>query len=554
MEELECNEMFTSICAKFLSGKKPKALSTVSKRAKKFMDNTQVKEANPLDKLTHDEAIKFKQDYSKSMWGTYDPTKVESHWNQWWEDNKFYHMSAEEALSVPPEQRFTMNLPPPNITGVLHVGHALTVSLEDLMCRHKRMQGYKTMFLPGADHAGIATQMVVEKKLAAEGKSKHDLGRDKFLECCWEWKEDYGARIFNQVRRLGVSFDWDRMMFTLDEQRTIAVEEAFVQLFERKLIFRANRLVNWDCTLNTAVSQLEVEDTEFTKPTRVKVPGYKEEVEFGVMIDFAYKLKDDPSREIIVSTTRIETMLGDTGVAVNPADARYADIVGKELIHPFLPNRKLKIITDEHADMSFGTGAVKVTPAHDKNDFEIGKRANLEFINILNGDGTMNEQCGKYQGMPRYDCRKQIIKDLDDLKLYKGKKANAMNIGFSSRSKDPIEPMIKPQWYVDCAAIGKELVDIVETGELELIPPRFNKTWNNFVGNLEDWCISRQLWWGHRIPVYLCRVKSDAAHNPSLNEDKDWVAARSEEEAIAKACEKYGKTADEIEVKRDEDV
>lgn len=422
------------------------------------------------------------------------------------------------------------------------------------MCRHKRMQGYKTMFLPGADHAGIATQMVVEKKLAAEGISKHDLGREKFLDACHEWKDDYGARIWNQVRRLGVSFDWDRMMFTLDEQRTIAVEEAFVQLFERKLIFRANRLVNWDCTLKTAISQLEVEDTEFTKPTKVKVPGYKEDVEFGVMIDFAYKLKEDPTREIIVSTTRIETMLGDTGVAVNPADTRYSDIVGKELIHPFLPNRKLRIITDEHADMSFGTGAVKVTPAHDKNDFEIGKRADLEFINILNGDGTMNEQCGKYQGMPRYECRKQIIKDLDELKLYKGKKANAMNIGFSSRSKDPIEPMIKPQWYVDCAAIGKELVGIVENGELELIPPRFNKTWNNFVGNLEDWCISRQLWWGHRIPVYLCKVKSDAAHNPSLNDNKDWVAARSEEEAIAKACLKYGKTADEIEVKRDEDV
>jgi len=244
------------------------------------------------------------------------------------------------------------------------------------------MQGYKTMFLPGSDHAGIATQMVVEKKLATQGISKHDLGREKFLETCYKWKEESGGIIMNQMRKLGGSFDWDRCIFTLDEPRTRAVEEAFIRLFERGLIFRSNRLVNWDCTLKTAVSEMEVEPEEFSKPTQKQVPGYKDKVEFGVLIDFAYKLKDDPTREIVVSTTRIETMLGDTAVAVNPADERYRDIVGKELIHPFLPNRKIRIVTDNHANMDFGTGAVKVTPAHDKNDFEIGIRQNLEFINI----------------------------------------------------------------------------------------------------------------------------------------------------------------------------
>lgn len=559
MEDIEYNEMHNLICAKYFTGLAPKIIRNVSKRAKQFAETQKVQkttevENDPLKDMSLLEAIKYKSDYTKSMLPTYAPAKVESHWNEWWEQKNYFHCDAKDASTVPHEKRFLMNLPPPNVTGVLHVGHALTTAVEDSMCRRKRMQGFKTMYLPGSDHAGIATQSVVEKQLAQKNlPDRKEMGREAFLKKVWEWKEQTGDTIMSQMRRLAGSMDWERSVFTMDETRSVAVTEAFVRLYEKGIIFRSNRLVNWDCTLKTAVSDMEVDFEEFTKPTRKKIPGNDKEVEFGVMINFAYKIKGMPDKEIVVGTTRIETMLGDTGLAVNSTDPRYKDFIGCELIHPFVPDRVIKVITDDElVDINFGTGAVKLTPAHDPNDFKSGQKNGLECINILNEDGTMNENTGKYKGMKRYEVREQIIKDLESLDLYRGKDSNPMRIGFSQRSGDVIEPCIKPQWYMKGEESGKQLVKVVEDKELVLIPERFDKIWNHFCGNLQDWCISRQLWWGHRIPAYICKVKGGA--EPNTCEGKDWVVGRNYKEAMANACKKYGKTEDQLEISQDEDV
>jgi valyl-tRNA synthetase len=365
---------------------------------------------------------------NKPMLDSYNPQYVESAWEAWWQKEKFFHVDVETAKKVDRSQRFVMLLPPPNVTGSLHLGHTLMGAIEDSITRWKRMKGFVSLWVPGTDHAGIATQSVVEKKLLKElGKYRSDFTREEFLAKVWDWKNEYGNRIFEQFRKLGVSFDLSRNFFTMDEERSYAVKEAFVQLHDRGILYRAERIVHWCCALKTAISDVEIDEIELDGPSLLSVPLHKGKYEFGVLIDFAYKLKEDPSKEIIVSTTRIETMLGDVAVAVHPDDSRYKHLIGKELIHPFFPDRHMKIIADPIlVNMEFGTGAVKITPGHDPNDFLCGQRHNLPIITIFDDDGVLNDDGGPFKGMRRYECRNKILKDLEKLGLYKGKKPNKM--------------------------------------------------------------------------------------------------------------------------------
>ena len=370
--------------------------------------------------------------FDEPMAKSYHPPAVEASWNDYWEAKGYYKPDNNSDA-----EPYVMVLPPPNVTGTLHLGHALTVAIQDAIMRWNRMKGKNVLWLPGVDHAGIATQVVVEKKLMREqGKTRHDVGREDFLKLVWQWKEENANRIVDQLKKMGVSLDWSRNRFTMDPMLSNAVNEAFVRMYENNKIFRANRLVNWSCTLNSAISSIEVEHKEVTGSTLVNVPGYEKKVEIGVIHDFAYQVKDkfDENglpRELIVATTRIETMLGDVAVAVHPDDDRYKDLIGCELIHPFIKDRKMIIIADDIlVDMNFGTGAVKVTPAHDPNDFECGKRNNLPQISILDDAGNINENGGEYNGMPRFLVRELIINKLTTLGLYKGKKDNAMSVGF----------------------------------------------------------------------------------------------------------------------------
>ena len=355
----------------------------------------------------------------------YSPQYVEAAWYSWWEKSGFFkpEYGRKSIKDVPKEGVFMMVIPPPNVTGKLHLGHALTNSVEDAITRYNRMCGKMSLWNPGCDHAGIATQVVVEKKLAREeGLSRHDLGREKFISRVWEWKEDYGGRIYNQLRSLGSSVDWDRAVFTMDPKMSKAVTEAFVRLHDDGTIYRSNRLVNWSCTLRSAISDIEVDKVELAGRTALAVPGYKEKIEFGVIVSFAYKVEDS-SEEIVVATTRLETMLGDTAVAVHPEDPRYKHLHGKYVVHPFV-DRKLPIIQDTFVERDFGTGAVKITPAHDPNDYEAGKRNNLKFINIFTDDGELTPGCGKFSGMKRFDARKAVQEELDKLGLYRETKGN----------------------------------------------------------------------------------------------------------------------------------
>lgn len=436
-----------------------------------------------------------KKDMSTPMADAYHPAAVEAAWYSWWEKQKYFHPSAEKIVADPTTPKFTMVIPPPNVTGALHLGHALMLSIEDSIIRWRRMSGYETLWLPGCDHAGIATQSVVEKQLwKKEKKTRHDLGRDEFVKSVWSWKEEYGGRINNQFRRMGISVDWDRFAFTMDEPRATAVTEAFVRMFEKGLIYRETRLVNWSSKMCTALSDLEVEHIDLTGPTMMAVPGHDpaKKYEFGALTEFAYKVKGT-DKKIIVATTRLETMLGDTAVAVHPNDPRYKDFVGKELEHPFCPNRKIKVITDDVlVDMNFGTGAVKITPAHDHNDFKCGKRHNLEFINVLDKSGAINEVGGDlFKGMMRFDARNAVYEELNKRGLIIGKKPNPMRLGLCSKSNDIIEPLLVPQWYVDCKDMAKRSTDAVRNKELIITPEDHEKTWFAWLDNIQDWCISR---------------------------------------------------------------
>lgn len=494
-----------------------------------------------------------KKDVSNDLPETYSPRYVEAAWYSWWESQGFFkpESNCPDLSQENPKGQFVIVIPPPNVTGSLHLGHALTTAVEDAITRWHRMHGKTTLWAPGCDHAGIATQVVVEKKIwRDEGKTRHDLGREEFVNRVWKWKNEKGDRIYDQFRLLGASVDWTRTTFTMEPKMYKAVMEAFVLLYERGLIYRSNRLVNWSCTLKSAISDIEVDKIEIPGRTFLSVPGYKDKVEFGVLVSFAYKMEDGEN-EIIVATTRVETMLGDSAIAVHPNDERYKKFHGKFAKHPFI-DRRLPIVCDDFVDMNFGTGAVKITPAHDQNDYDCGKRNNLPFITMLDDEGNISEGCGQFSGMKRFEARKAVLAKLKELGHYRDTKDNAMVVPICSRSKDVIEPMLKYQWYVDCKEMGRKAVEAVRSGELKLIPESHNKTWFNWLENIRDWCISRQLWWGHRIPAYSVSISSKDLS--SLPQEERWVVARSQEEAKSKAAAKFVVSVEEVTLTQDEDV
>ncbi|KAH8175980.1 tRNA synthetases class I (I, l, M and v) domain-containing protein [Sarocladium implicatum] len=479
----------------------------------------------------------------------YDPIAVESAWYSWWEKEGFFKPEFKEDGKVKDAGSFVIVHPPPNVTGALHMGHALGDSLQDVMVRWNRMHGKTTLWMPGCDHAGISTQSVVENMLwRKEKKTRHDLGREKFVDTVWEWKGEYHKRINQALTRLGGSFDWSREAFTMDESRSAAVSEAFVRLHEEGIIYRANRLVNWCTQLNTALSNLEVGNKELAGRTLLEVPGYDKKVEFGVIVHFKYPIEGS-DETVEVATTRIETMLGDSGIAVHPKDERYKHLVGKNAVHPFIEGRKIPIIADEYVDMEFGTGAVKLTPAHDPNDFTLGQKHGLEFINILTDDGLMNENTGPFKGQKRFDVRYTIQDALKEKNLYVDKKDNPMKVPLCEKSKDIIEPIMKPQWWVRTKVLAEPAMEAVRNGSIKIRPETSEKSYFRWLEDINDWCISRQLWWGHRCPVYYAKIEGGAGDIP---EDKLWFSGRTREEAEKKAQEALsGKT---FTLHQDEDV
>lgn len=419
---------------------------------------------------------------TKEMPKTFEFQEAEARLYKWWEENGWF---KPEAARNPDAEPFVISIPPPNVTGELHQGHAMFVSLEDLMIRYERMRGKAALWVPGTDHAGIATQLMVERMLAQEGTTRQEIGREEFLRRTWEWKERYGGRIVQQLRRLGASCDWDRERFTMDEQLSRAVREAFVTLWEDGLLYRGPRLVNWSPNLQTAVSDLEVE--------------YEERD--GFLYHFKYRLADDPARYIPVATTRPETILGDTAVAVHPEDERYRDLIGRQVIVPVL-ERAIPVIGDEYVDREFGTGALKITPGHDPNDYEIGQRHNLPVINILNPDATLNENAGPYAGLDRFVARKRLWDDMKDLGLVIKEEPYRHTVPISQRGGEVIEPLISEQWFVKIQPLAEKALEAVRSGQIKIVPERFEKIYFHWMENIRDWCISRQLWWGHRIPAW----------------------------------------------------
>ncbi len=412
----------------------------------------------------------------------YDPSTVESRLYKLWCDKGYFHAEVN-----PDKKPFTIVMPPPNITGQLHMGHALDNMMQDAIIRFKRMQGYEALWLPGTDHASIATEVKIIDALAKEGKTKYDLGREKFLQRAWEWKAQYGGRIVEQLKRIGSSCDWQRERFTMDEGCSKAVTQIFISLYNKGLIYQGNRIINWCPECKTALSDAEVE--------------YEEQDSFLWHIKYRIEGSDE---YLIVATTRPETMLGDTGIAVNPADERYKAVVGKNVILPIV-NRRIPVVADEYVELDFGTGVVKMTPAHDPNDFEVAKRHNLPVIRVMNDDGTMNEQAGpEFEGMDRFECRKKIVDMLKDLGLMEKIEPYKHNVGHCYRCKTVVEPMISKQWFVSMKELAEPAIEAVRSGKTCFVPDRFSRTYFNWMENIRDWCISRQLWWGHRIPAYYC--------------------------------------------------
>ncbi|XP_046401266.1 valine--tRNA ligase isoform X1 [Ischnura elegans] len=497
-----------------------------------------------------------KKDTSCPMPDAYSPRYVEAAWYSWWEKQQFFkpEYGGRNILEPNPKGKFVIVIPPPNVTGSLHLGHALACTVEDALTRWNRMKGKTTLWVPGCDHAGIATQVVVEKRLwKEEGKSRLDIGREKFVEKVWEWRRDKGHRIYDQLRKMGCSVDWDRESFTMDPKLSEAVTEAFLRLHSEGVIYRSERLVNWSCTLKSAISDIEVDKMELSGRTLMSVPGYKEKVEFGVLVSFAYKVEGEEDSELVVATTRVETMLGDTAVAVHPNDERYKSFHGKRVIHPFC-NRTLPIVCDDFVEMSFGTGAVKITPAHDHNDYEVGKRHNLPMINILDDEGKIIGKCGEFTGMPRFTARKAVLAALKEKNLYRETKDNPMVVPICSRSKDVVEPIIKPQWYVKCEEMAANAKKAVETGELKIIPEHHKKTWYHWMDNIRDWCISRQLWWGHRIPAYFIEIDDPLVPRGNVLDNRYWVSGRSHDDALMRASHQLRTTIPQIKLRQDEDV
>ena len=433
----------------------------------------------------------------------YEPQQVEGKWYQAWEDEGVF--SADENS---PKPHYSIVIPPPNVTGVLHMGHALNNTLQDILVRWKRMTGHEVLWMPGTDHAGIATQNVVEKQLASEKSDRHALGREQFIERVWQWREESGGQIINQLKRLGASCDWQRERFTMDEGLSTAVREVFVRLYEDGLIYRDNRLINWCPRCHTALSDLEVEHED--------KKGHLWHLRYPVI---------GSDRYLVVATTRPETMLGDSAVAVNPEDERYSDLIGGKVMLP-LVNREIPIIADDYVDMEFGTGVVKITPAHDFNDFEIGKRHSLEFINILDESGNINDNGGPYVGQERYEARANVVADLENQELLEKIDDYANAVGECYRCKTVIEPYMSKQWYVKVGPLAEEAIKAVQQGDTRIVPAQWEKTYYEWMFNIQDWCISRQIWWGHRIPAWFCE---DCDHITVVRED-------------ATACAKCGST------------
>ncbi len=444
---------------------------------------------------------------------TYSPKDNEEKWYRIWQENQIYVANA-----FSPKPSFSILMPPPNITGILHFGHVLNITIQDVFIRWKRMQGYETCWFPGTDHAGIATQTRIEKELANEGLTRYDLGREKFLEKAWAWKNEYGGRILQQMEKLGISCDWSRNLFTLDESASNAVQEVFIRLFDEGLIYRGKRIINWSPLSMTALSD--------------------EEVEFREVKEHLYTLKYyfvGEDKYLSVATVRPETIFGDVAVAVNPNDPRYKSFIGKFVVVP-LVNRKVPIIADDYADPTFGTGCVKITPAHDPNDFEVGLRHNLPQINAMNPDGTLNEYAGEFNGMERFEARKKVVEKLKELNLIEKIEDYTHNVGFSQRGGEPVEPYLSNQWFVRMKPLAELALPPVLNGEIKFYPNHWVKTYQHWLENVKDWCISRQLWWGHRIPVY---------YTPGGN----YTAARNPQEARMKL-----NTGDDVPLTQDPDV
>ena len=420
---------------------------------------------------------------SKELEKNYNPSEIEDRLYHKWLEKKYFHAEVNRD-----KKPFTIVMPPPNITGKLHMGHALDNTMQDIIIRFKRMQGYEALWIPGTDHASISTEVKVTNALKEEGIDKHELGREGFLKRTWEWKKEYGGTITSQLKKIGSSCDWDRERFTMDEGCSKAVQEVFIKLYEKGLIYKGSRIVNWCPVCNTSISDAEVEHEE----------------QAGHFWHINYPVAGEPGRFVEIATTRPETLLGDSALAVNPDDERYTDLVGKEVELP-LTDRTIPIIADPYVDKEFGRGVVKITPAHDPNDFEVGKRHNLPEINILNDDATINNLGGKYAGMDRYEARKAMVADLDALGLLVRVEDHTHNVGTHDRCKTTVEPMIKQQWFVKMDELIKPAVEGVKKGDIELIPASMDKTYYNWTDNIRDWCISRQLWWGHRIPAYYCK-------------------------------------------------
>ena len=449
---------------------------------------------------------------NKELPKVYEPQQVESRIYQMWEEHDCFK-GVEDSKKKP----FSIVMPPPNVTGQLHMGHALDCTLQDILTRFKRMQGYAALWVPGTDHAGIATQIKVEDELRVkEGKTRYDLGREKFLERVWKWKEEYGNRIVQQQKKMGVSCDWSRARFTMDEGCSKAVRETFCELYDKGLIYKGSRIINWCPHCVTALSDAEVE--------YVDKPGHLWYIRYPLA---------DGSGDIVVATTRPETMMGDTGVAVNPEDENFKHLIGKKCILPIM-NREIPIVGDDYCEIGFGTGAVKMTPAHDPNDFEVGLRHNLEVIRVIADDGHINENGGPYNGMDRYECRKAIVKDLEEQGYLVKVEPYNHNVGTCYRCHNDVEPLISAQWFVKMEPLAKEALRVVNEGEVKFVPERFSKTYTNWMENCHDWCISRQLWWGHQIPAWTC---DDCGHINVKREDPT-------------ACEKCGST----HLTREEDV
>jgi len=545
--------------------------ATVDKERKKAEKLAKFKEKQAKQQTTPAAAPEPKAKEKKVKKTTavdaYEPQKIEAGRYEWWESRGYFKPQFTKDGKIKPEGKFVIPIPPPNVTGSLHMGHALTNSLQDTMIRHARMKGKTTAWIPGCDHAGIATQSVVERMVyKTEGKTRHDLGREALLARIWSWKDKYHHNITNQLKRLGGSMDWTREAFTMDDNLSEAVRATFIQMYEEGIIYRANRLVNWCSALSTSLSNLEVDNKELKGRTKMKVPGYDKMIEFGVLTYFKYpisqsstvddlvKLSTSPDRfknyeTIEIATTRPETMLGDTGIAVHPNDQRYQHLIGRTAIHPFLPDRKITIFADEEVEMDFGTGAVKITPAHDPNDFAKGKKYNLEFINILNDDGTLNANAGPFAGQKRFDVRYGVISALKELGLYTKQEDNAMTIPLCSRSKDVIEPVLKPQWWMRMADLAKAADEAVLDGRITIKPESESRRFHYWMQNTQDWCLSRQLWWGHRAPAYFIQIDGEASDEA---DDKFWVCAQTEEEARVKAEKKFpGK---KLTLRWDEDV